>query len=392
MKLYKRSDTPTLYAEMLHPRTGRRLRFSTGHTERMAAQAAAMEHLASLTRVTNDTVDGMEPITIADALTRYVVALRTKASVPAMRSRALKLTKRHPRFPTRFGFEPTRYLHTLTPADLAMLVEARQQEGLSPQTIAHDIALLRAATRYVATVGFRSPTLMINGQSRNPWRVPKVPQKTRYLSIDEFRAVYKHMDPDQPIMPERKDGTTMALYVPTGAPHKDRQDAQDLLVILAMTGGRWSEVTALEWPHVDIEGGTVTLWGNKTQASRVVPMPDLAKDVFKRRAASFKRAPKGFVFPGRKGKQRGPSSCQPIVRAMDACGLNTPEVVAKHGRATPHSLRHTFASMLVQGGEQLNRVRLALGHTTLTMTQRYAHLEQHDNARQLATTLSRVQL
>jgi integrase len=62
---------------------------------------------------------------------------------------------------------------------------------------------------------------------------------------------------------------------------------------------------------------------------------------------------------------------------MNRCGFNSdPAVVDKHGEATVHSLRHTFASWLLQDGAGLSEVLDMLGHATHEMTRRYAHLEK----------------
>ena len=61
---------------------------------------------------------------------------------------------------------------------------------------------------------------------------------------------------------------------------------------------------------------------------------------------------------------------------MTAVGLNAPDTVAKYGRATVHSLRHTFASWLIQNGADLGEVAGALSHASLNMTKRYAHLSK----------------
>jgi site-specific recombinase XerD len=62
--------------------------------------------------------------------------------------------------------------------------------------------------------------------------------------------------------------------------------------------------------------------------------------------------------------------------------------VAENGRATVHSLRHTFASLLLQNGGTLPEIQQAIGHTTLNMTRRYAHLETKASAAKLARILT----
>jgi integrase len=78
-----------------------------------------------------------------------------------------------------------------------------------------------------------------------------------------------------------------------------------------------------------------------------------------------------------------------IGQAMDAAGLNTPDLVARHGRATPHSLRHTFASWLVQNGAELHESG-ALGHSSVSMTQRYAHLSKSATVAKLGGILTNM--
>jgi site-specific recombinase XerD len=69
---------------------------------------------------------------------------------------------------------------------------------------------------------------------------------------------------------------------------------------------------------------------------------------------------------------------------MQASGLNDPAISSEMGRATIHSLRHTFASLLLQRGASLADIQHALGHKNLTMTMRYAHLLQGESVAKLA--------
>lgn len=75
---------------------------------------------------------------------------------------------------------------------------------------------------------------------------------------------------------------------------------------------------------------------------------------------------------------------------MTAVGLNEPDTVAKYGRATIHSLRHTFASWLIQNGADLGEVADALGHASLNMTRRYAHLSKGATVAKLGGILNGI--
>ncbi len=79
-----------------------------------------------------------------------------------------------------------------------------------------------------------------------------------------------------------------------------------------------------------------------------------------------------LVFPSQKGKKI-PQISKSFARAVDELGLNN-GVTDRRDRVVFHTLRHTFASWLVENGENLYTVKELLGHSTLQMTERYAHL------------------
>jgi integrase len=219
---------------------------------------------------------------------------------------------------------------------------------------------------------------MTRGETANPWRIPAVPKKTRYLTPDEYKLVYDFFDLDRGI-----NGYVLR-------PHQRirRQDCRDLLVALAFTGGRWAEIAGLTWEQVDLAGGHIRLWGNKTGRERVVPLADPLREVLVRRKGAETR-PRGLIFANPDGMQRAAPS-DAIAKAMDAVGLNRPDLVTKYGRATVHSLRHTFASWLVQGGATLNEVQDALGHSSIMSTVRYAHLGRAETLKKLGGVLNGV--
>ncbi|THV25752.1 tyrosine-type recombinase/integrase [Peteryoungia ipomoeae] len=132
-------------------------------------------------------------------------------------------------------------------------------------------------------------------------------------------------------------------------------------LFLVDTGARLSEGLDLRWG--DIHGNRVTFWVTKSGRSRSVPLTQRAIDAI---AASDRRHAGPFAEID---QQRFRIAWH---NAKDAVGF------ADDKDVVPHVLRHTCASRLVQGGIDIRRVQMWLGHQTLTMTMRYAHLASHD--------------
>ncbi|MBO6719208.1 MAG: site-specific integrase [Rhizobiaceae bacterium] len=139
------------------------------------------------------------------------------------------------------------------------------------------------------------------------------------------------------------------------------EEAYRLCVFLVDTGCRLGEALGLRW--ADITDRRVTFWITKSGRSRTVPLTRRANEALSAQAA-HKSGPFRHIQPHK-------------LRAIwnDAkleIGL------ADDKQLVPHTLRHTCASRLVQGGIDIRRVQMWLGHQTLTMTMRYAHLATHD--------------
>lgn len=132
-------------------------------------------------------------------------------------------------------------------------------------------------------------------------------------------------------------------------------------IFLIDTGARLGEGTGLRW--ADIQNQRVTFWITKGGRSRSVPLTSRALAAIKA-SDKTKRGP--FVDIDQQHFRAEWN------RAKEEVGLGGDSDVV------PHVLRHTCASRLVQGGVDLRRVQTWLGHQTLQMTMRYAHLASHD--------------
>jgi integrase len=137
------------------------------------------------------------------------------------------------------------------------------------------------------------------------------------------------------------------------------------LRFLLFTGLRKGEACGLRWEHVQLKGGTVFLPDTKGGRSRTVVLNGLAREVLEERWAA-RKGDCPWVFPGRHRDKPVVSPRKLFDRACAEAGIEGLHI---------HDLRHTFASLAINGGASLYDVQRLLGHASTTMTQRYAHLQ-----------------
>lgn len=144
-----------------------------------------------------------------------------------------------------------------------------------------------------------------------------------------------------------------------------------ILELLYGTGMRVSELCNLNFGDVDFDGRIVTVLG-KRRKQRVIPVIDRAIDTVRnylkvRDQLSPRTADERALFLSSNGKRMIPASVYRIV-AKRIRGVSSVE------RKGPHTLRHSFATHLLNHGADLEAVRQLLGHESLSTTQIYTHL------------------
>lgn len=152
---------------------------------------------------------------------------------------------------------------------------------------------------------------------------------------------------------------------------KSEQVYQVSLVSLD-TGGRFSEVAGLTWGGIATEKGLITFSDTKMAGgtkSRVVPMTTRLKDLFESMARGGKS---DFIFPDKKGCVQGKIS-HTFYRVVNDLKLNE-GVSDPRDKVVFHTMRHSYASNLVQAGVDLYPVQRLMGHSVSKMTERYSHL------------------
>ncbi len=142
-------------------------------------------------------------------------------------------------------------------------------------------------------------------------------------------------------------------------------------VILALsTGARAQELLGLRWPQVDLPRKVATLHETKNGERRVLPLAGPALELLRERS-KVRRLDTDLVFPGRTRPAKPVDLRTPFETALKRAGIED-----FHW----HDLRHTCASYLAMSGASLAEIAEVLGHKTLSMVKRYAHLSEAHTA------------
>lgn len=381
MRVYKRAGSPYYFVDLCGP-DGKRVRKSTKEKSRAAAIKVASE-LAN--QVKEERAKPGDPIRLKAALDRYIANLEGQKlawAVPAatlrdklIGARAMRVGNSSAEPTVRWHLSPDTWLHEISKAQIAELIEARQNEGLAAATICRELSVLRAAVGLCADLDLKVPDM-------TRWKAPRAAKKTRYLSPEEYHRLYEYLDDDAPRVVKGQE----IVYRADSQIVERRREARDLLVALVFTGARWGELAALTWERVDWQRDQVRLFGTKTDAERVVAMAGELRSMLAKRFDRRDPA-QPLIFPSPVTGQFRDRMSGALRDAMDAVGLNRSDIVARYGTATCHSLRHTYASWLLDNGADLKEVQDALGHADIGTTVRYAHLAKGRTVDRLRTVL-----
>lgn len=248
-------------------------------------------------------------------------------------------------------------LQSLTPAMLQAIAVQAQKEGKSPATVTKVFGIVSQVWSLAVARGVvagDSPTKQVKTVRRDNRRM-------RFLSEEEARLLLDALQARSP-------------------------DMHDIALFSLFAGLRAGEIHALTWGDVNLDAGTLYIRDPKNRVSRHAHITPEIRAVLVRRGAGGMNRPE-YVFPARDGGQRRWVS-DTFERVVESLGFNDGIEDARQ-RVVFHSLRHTFASWLVQRGVPLYTVAELMGHTTLEMTKRYSHLAP-DTMRAAAMGLSGI--
>ena len=143
----------------------------------------------------------------------------------------------------------------------------------------------------------------------------------------------------------------------------------EIVVFAVLTGARLGEIVNLQWKDVDLSNRRILIQSSlsyQTKNGKIRGIP-INENLWKSLSAKGER--EGYVFKGRKGEARA---------YLAFVSKQFKKSIRKGSFSEElhfHSLRHTFASLLVKAGVSLYQVQKLLGHSNIQVTQMYAHLE-----------------
>ncbi len=218
-----------------------------------------------------------------------------------------------------------------------------KKKGARKSTVARKLAVLRSFFRYLVREG---------RVGLNPAKQVSTPKQEkplpRFLTVDQAGAL---------------------MTTPVGSRWLVLRD-RAILETFYSTGIRVSELVGLDPGDIDFDSGMVKVFG-KGRKERIVPIGEKAIEALRAYLVARPGAARfGWtegVFCNARGGRLTPRSIDRIVKKY-MLRIDQPNGV-------PHSLRHTFATHLLEGGADLRSVQEMLGHASLSTTQRYTHLQ-----------------
>ncbi len=245
---------------------------------------------------------------------------------------------------SRFLARTDAHIETASRADVLGFVAWRAEDGAQPRSTARQLSSFRRFYRYMTREGMRrdDPTTQI--------AMPKIGRSLpRSLSEEEVESLL-----NAPVVLD-----------PLGS--RDRA----MLELLYATGLRVSELVSLKYNQLNLNQGVIRILG-KGNRERLIPLGDEAMRCLRDflavgRGEILLERTTEYLFPTRRGDRMTRQAFWHIIKRYAAkSGINRD--------LSPHTLRHAFATHLLNHGADLRVVQMLLGHSDLSTTQIYTHV------------------
>ncbi|AWC21637.1 tyrosine recombinase XerC [Aminobacter sp. P9b] len=237
-------------------------------------------------------------------------------------------------------------IRDLRPADLRGYLASRRADGAGARTLGRGLAGVRSLLRFLERQG------LVNAAGSAALRAPKQPKSLPkpLTAIDAKRVVSAGEQlAEEPWIAARNAAVLTLLYG---------------------SGLRISEALNLSGTELASPSDTVLRITGKGGKTRLVPVLPVALQAVAeyRKLCPYHLAAEGALFRGARGGQLDPAIIQREMRKMRSA-LNLPDT------ATPHALRHSFATHLLGRGGDLRTIQELLGHASLSTTQIYTGVD-----------------
>lgn len=239
-------------------------------------------------------------------------------------------------------------LSALGAEDFRAWLAARTLTGQRRSSTARNLSVVRSFFRWLAKrQGIENPAILT-------LRSPKVP-----------KSLPRALDQDQAWETMERAGETNSAR-PAWVALRDTA----ILMLLYGCGLRLGEALSLTAADLPGSGKDTLMIRGKGGKQRLVPLlPQVAEALLAYAAACpFPLAPEAALFRGKRGKALGPRAVQQRMAELRA-QLGLPP------GASPHALRHSFATHILAGGADLRAIQELLGHAALSTTQRYTDVD-----------------
>jgi integrase len=325
---YRRKDSPVWWVSYIDP-GGQRVRRSTGTTDRKEAEA--LDAKWRLEAYKSQQWDEKPSYTFDELMLAYIKATEKMKRGPERDKCSLKHL-----YPVFTG----RAINEIKSMDVRSYISTRRLEGAAARTINKEVGLFSSAINYANREwGWEVP----NPAERCKQREPE--GRVRWLTRGESDALLRAAGRDY-----------RARHLP------------DFIRLALHTGCRKGELLRLEWRRVDLQAGLIYLEAEHTKSGkrRSVPLNAEAHAAIMNRLRYRDKhaADSPWVFCHSDGKR--------ILNVHNSFSTACRKAGIEDFRI--HDLRHTCAAWLVTAGVPLTEVRDLLGHSTINMTERYAHL------------------
>lgn len=247
----------------------------------------------------------------------------------------------------------TVYRHKLALGQLKELFTIQTLEDISPSLLTDFQVKLINKKEGNQNINRKIQALKSMMRQAERWEIvkPRVWQNVQKLKVPKGRIVFHSTEELSAILS-----------------HCSCEEWKMVVLLGARAGLRRGEIAALQWQDVDFKNNQLYIAPNKTEKHRFVPLP---KDLLEALKVAKNRAKNDFVVQvGEEGARKS----KDFITAAYAKKMKGVKLNGKKIHCFLHKLRHTYASHLVQAGVDLYRVSKLLGHSSIQMTEIYAHL------------------